>query len=381
MLKYSMGDDRTFKRYRFPLFAAYWLKFEFPQSKKEDQENKNEKTKDPFKYIIMSGGGGEGRTGVENGLILARYDLENDELSESIQNYYTDDCLAYRMAVHPLRNSIICSLPNGCRHFKLEEDEPAAGHARINLSNETLGQLDNVGQQGCLVFSTDGTLLATGGMDDGYLRVFEWPSLNIVLDQPKVHRSIRDLDFSSDGTFLASAEDGGPCRIWNLKTSSLAASLPMDTGERIAFSRFSRDDAKPLLFTVVNRGGKGIIAYWEMNTWTKVGARTFVKDAINTFSVSLDGKFLAIGTCEGDITVIEVSKMRICQRIKRPHLGFLTSFDFSQDSRLLLSASASASARVTRIEEQNQKDGNLLFLLISIILAILAFFIVKNRGV
>ncbi|GLJ25316.1 hypothetical protein SUGI_0484610 [Cryptomeria japonica] len=375
-----MGDEKTLKRYRFPIFSASWSKYENSQSKEEDQENKNEKKKGQGKYIIMSGGGGEGRTGVENGLILARYDLENEELSESIHNYYTEDDCAYRMAVHPLENSIICSLSKGCRHFELKEDESAAGNVQIKRSDKSLKQLDNVGQQNSLVFSTDGTLLATGG-DDGYLRVFEWPNLKIVLDQPEVHKSIRDLDFSSDGTLLASSEDGGPCRIWNLKTSTSEVLSSVGKDERIVFSRFSRDDAKPWLFTVIKQGDKGLIAYWDTHTRKKVGTRTFEKDPITTFNVSSDGKFLAVGTCEGDISVIQVSKMRIHQRVKGAHISFVTSLDFSQDSRLLLSASGVSSARVTRIEEQKQKDGNLLFLLMSIILAILAFFIVKYRGV
>ncbi|KAH9320791.1 hypothetical protein KI387_015430, partial [Taxus chinensis] len=167
---------------------------------------------------------------------------------------------------------------------------------------------------------------------DGHLRVFEWPSLKIVLDQPKAHKSIKDLDFSSDGTFLASSEDGGPCRIWNLETSVPAASLSVDKGERIVFCKFSRDGAKPLLFTAVKQGDKGLIAYWDTNTWEKVGTRAFEKDPISTFNISSDGKFLAIGTCEGDISVIEVSKMRLFRRVKRAHIAFVTSLDFSQDS-------------------------------------------------
>ena len=30
---------------------------------------------------------------------------------------------------------------------------------------------------------------------DGHLRVFEWPNLRLILDQPEAHRSIRDIDF------------------------------------------------------------------------------------------------------------------------------------------------------------------------------------------
>ena len=32
-------------------------------------------------------------------------------------------------------------------------------------------------------------------IQDGHLRVFEWPNLRLILDQPEAHRSIRDVDF------------------------------------------------------------------------------------------------------------------------------------------------------------------------------------------
>ncbi|KAH9294500.1 hypothetical protein KI387_040296, partial [Taxus chinensis] len=73
------------KRYRFPLFSASWLKYDkFKSREEEDRENNNnEKKRSDGKFIIMSGGGGEGRTGVDNGLILAHYDFQTEELSES----------------------------------------------------------------------------------------------------------------------------------------------------------------------------------------------------------------------------------------------------------------------------------------------------------
>ncbi|KAH9327111.1 hypothetical protein KI387_007289, partial [Taxus chinensis] len=113
-----MGEEKKLppacvKRYRFPLFSASWLKYCKCKSREEDDQenNNNEKKRSDGKYIIMSGGGGEGRTGVDNGLILAHYNFQADELSESLHNYYTGDELAYRMAVHPLDDSIICSFP------------------------------------------------------------------------------------------------------------------------------------------------------------------------------------------------------------------------------------------------------------------------------
>lgn len=369
------------KHYGFPLFCASWVEshniLTLKEGEREEEDKQQKKTR---RYLIFGGGGGPGRTGVRNGLVLAHHDFDTDVLSEAVHFYDTDDDPPYRMAIHPLDDSIICSFLNGCRRFELtSQDESEAKKIGIKPSEKALDQLENVGQQQSLVFSTDGLLLAAGGVD-GHLRVFEWPSLKIVLDQPDAHKSIKDMDFSLDGNFLASLGDSGPCRIWNLSTSTPAASLPVDTGERFGSCRFSRDGVRPLLFITVKQGEKGLIAYWDTNTWEKVGAQVIEKNPICAFNISSDGKFLATGTSEGDISIIKVSKMRPCQKVKGAHMFFVSSMEFSRDSRALVSASGDSSLKVTRIEEQRHEAGNLLFKIFMIFLAVWLFYLVKNRG-
>lgn len=317
---------------------------------------------------------------MRNGLILAHHDVDTDILSESVHFYDTDDDPPYRMAIHPLDDSIICSFSNGCRRFELtSQDESEARKIGIRPSGKPLDQLENVGRQQSLVFSRDGFLLAAGG-EDGYLRVFEWPSLKIVLDQPDAHKSIKDLDFSLDGTFLASLGDTGPCRIWNLSTSAPAASLSVDKGERLGSCRFSRDGGRPFLFITVKQGEKGLIAYWDTDTWEKVGTRVVEKNPISAFNISSDGKLLATGTSEGDISIIDAGKMRSCQKVRGAHMIFITSMEFSRDSRALVSASGDSSLKVTRIQEQKHEVRFLLFQIFMIFLAVVLFYLVKNRG-
>ncbi|XLU19673.1 hypothetical protein S245_055739, partial [Arachis hypogaea] len=30
---------------------------------------------------------------------------------------------------------------------------------------------------------------------DGHIRIMEWPSMNNILDEPRAHKSVRDMDF------------------------------------------------------------------------------------------------------------------------------------------------------------------------------------------
>lgn len=96
----------------------------------------------------------------------------------------------------------------------------------MKLLIKELPSLKDVGPQSCLTFSVDGSKLATGGvvrknllssswnsffflkkwggfilisnclhLQDGHLRIFEWPSLRPILDEPNAQKSVRDMDF------------------------------------------------------------------------------------------------------------------------------------------------------------------------------------------
>lgn len=98
----------------------------------------------------------------------------------------------------------------------------------MKLLIKELPPLKDVGPQSCLTFSVDGSKLATGGvvrtnlfssswnscffcsllsqkhsgfiltsyyLQNGHLRILEWPSLRPILDEPSAHKSVRDMDF------------------------------------------------------------------------------------------------------------------------------------------------------------------------------------------
>ena len=41
---------------------------------------------------------------------------------------------------------------------------------------------------------------------DGYLRVFAWPTCQLILDKPHAHRSIQDIDIRLQSIFRATCE-------------------------------------------------------------------------------------------------------------------------------------------------------------------------------
>jgi prolactin regulatory element-binding protein len=133
--------------------------------------------------VILAGGGGNGRTGVPNSLLLARYDFSRFALSRAFHDFSTGCDPPYRLAMHPGGRVFVCSLENGCRLFTLKKaaDNPNPG---IFPSERQIEFLQSAGEQNSLVFSADGTRFAAGG-DDGHLRVVEWPSHKVSIERSR----------------------------------------------------------------------------------------------------------------------------------------------------------------------------------------------------
>ncbi|PWZ06127.1 SEC12-like protein 1 [Zea mays] len=175
------------------------------------------------------------------------------------------------------------------RLFKLIFDE-----FTIHIIPRDAPLLESVGPQKCLAFSTDGAKFAIGGEQDGHLRIFHWPSIKVLLDEPKAHKSFRDMDISLDSEFLVSTSIDGYARIWKIDEGAPLVNLTRSSDEKIECCRFSRDGMKPFLFCTVAKGSKVVTVVWNISDRERIGYKRLLGKPISTLSVSLDGKYLAL---------------------------------------------------------------------------------------
>ncbi|KAL5981568.1 hypothetical protein ACLOJK_015630 [Asimina triloba] len=334
------------KKYGVPLYCASWIPLhEIQQQNEDDDDDKETSQSQQSYYLVLGGGGGEGRSGIPNALLLTQFHFSSASLPDQpVDELRTEGDVPYRMAVHPRGEGLLllndsshlannetkvfgmaiiqptwqdvlvvlydghskpsavtcCGISNvvvSCRWFKWgalenKEDQKVA----LKLSEKVLRELENVGLQLALAFNSDGSMLASGG-EDGHLRVFKWPSMEVLLDQPDAHASVKDLDFSYDGKFLACSGSSGPCRVWDLASLEVVANLPRQNGEVFGFCRFSlRDDDNQLLYVTTMLGKHGGVVSWNTRSWNRGGSRRVVRDQISAFNVSFDGKHLAIAS-------------------------------------------------------------------------------------
>ncbi|KAK0592285.1 hypothetical protein LWI29_016613 [Acer saccharum] len=277
------------------------------------------------------------------------------------------------IAVNPSGDDFVCSTTSGgCKLFEVYGREEF-----LKLLAKKIAPLQDVGPQKCLAFSVDGSKFAAGGMD-GHLRILHWPSLRFILDEPRAHKSFSDMDFSLDSEYLASTSTDGTAKIWKTEDGVPLTFLSRNSDENIELCRFSKDGTKPFLFCTVKKGAKVVIAVYDISTWNKIGHKRLLRKPASTMSISLDGKYLAMGSKDGDITVVDLKKMEISHVSKRLHLGTcIESLEFCPSERVVLTTSKEWGAVVTKLNvPADWKEWQIYLLLLGLFLAsAIAFYI------
>lgn len=396
-------ESHNLQKYGVPLYGAGWVPYDqvirstHKPPKQQDDDDKEEdqhgskdeavadKSDDIRRnyYVVLAGGGGAGNSGIRNAVLLSHFDFASNSLSDQpVAELRTDSDLPYRMAIHPHGDGIICALQNSCRLFEWDEVENTEiRRLGVKISEKVLSQLENVGQQLALTFDSEGTIFAAGS-ENGNLRVFKWPSLEIILNESEAHASVKDLSFSPDGKFLVSLGNRGPGRVWDLASSAVATPLAKENDELFASCRFSplnNEDYVLYIAAITDRGAS--IVTWNTTTWKRIRTKQVVREPVSSFNVSADGKLLAVGTASGDISIIDSSSLQVRTTVKKAHLGIVTALAFSYDSRALVSASMDSSVRVTVIEDKKKSGGLNLWIIIFILLLAMAAYFLKAKGI
>ncbi|KAL6640368.1 hypothetical protein ACP70R_021491 [Stipagrostis hirtigluma subsp. patula] len=189
---------------------------------------------------------------------------------------------------------------------------PPPKRCRTHLSNRL----------GCLAFSTDGAKLAIGG-EDGHLRVFRRPNLNMILDEPKAHKSFRGMHIS------VSTSTDGSSRIWKIDEWA-----PLD--EKIECCHFSRDGTKPFLFCTLVKGHDILTMVLGISDWKKIGYKR------SSAKPNLDTQLAWMGVSH----TMELSHWR-----KKVHLGSpISSIEFCPTERDCNLHLTSMGAEITKLD-------------------------------
>eukprot|EP00898_Chlorokybus_atmophyticus_P007117 jgi/Chlat1/7406/Chrsp6S07484 len=335
---------------------------------------------------IIGGGGGGGKHGIPNRLMCVEY-RDGALAEEASATTSTADESPQLLALHPDGTTLVCATSSRCRAFDVrihsdtvdnKDKDPSkwlAERTSAASTSASLAALSTIGTIRSLAFAPKGDRLAAG-TEEGRLYVVKWPSMALVLDKQKAHAAaVTDVDLNADGSLMASTSSDKQCVVWSLPDGSMKALLNDEKGEYRG-CRFAPNGAS--LFVVLNEGKRASIVQWDTLAWKPLRRVVAHKDRITAFTSSRSGRFLASGTVEGDVAVVDARSLSVVMRVKRAHSFFVTSVDISPDDRLLLSASVDASARATVIKRPTLST-NMVKVLIALLVVLLAW-ILQQRS-
>jgi WD40 repeat protein/tetratricopeptide (TPR) repeat protein len=207
----------------------------------------------------------------------------------------------------------------------------------------------NVGAVGALAFSPDGKYLVAGFGTKNFFVSFSFPlvpPLKVweVATRRLIHRLdghrnyCVSLDFSRDGTLLASGSRDGTAIIWSTKTWKAMHTLRnpgpasgyLGMFEDVAFS----PDGKTL--ALASRGGS--VQLWDVATGKILQTLKGHSNAVQAVVFSPDGRTLASGSSDETVRLWNVETRRELMQLDRGgvELGQVHSLAFSPDGQHLL---------------------------------------------
>jgi len=127
-------------------------------------------------------------------------------------------------------------------------------------------------------------------------------------------KAIKDVCFSSTGTYVASASADSSCRIWRVSTGELIQILPSDTGSGLTYRRcffHGPDDKLLTLQAKPGRGGYTFLVEFAFSDakWNVERALKIMQGLGTNMTVHQPSGLVAIGDALGGMTLVDLKTL------------------------------------------------------------------------
>ncbi|XP_062427241.1 prolactin regulatory element-binding protein isoform X1 [Rhea pennata] len=339
---------------------------------------------------ITAGGGGAAKTGIRNGVHFLQLEQIGGRLSASLlHSHDTETRATMTMA---LADDIIAAGQDATCHilrFSLQAPEARGGAAgrsgggekgpRKRKGPSPAAQGDTQSQtrevavetlhsvrtdfspdalQKAVRFNADCSLLVTGGAD-GFLRLWEFPSMKKALEFKAHDGEIEDIALGPDNKVVTAGRDF-QCCVWQrdqlvtgLRWNENLPGIP-DRAYRYQACRFGavEDNAGALrLYTVQvphkreRRPPPCYLTKWDGKSFLPLLTRPCGNEVVSCLSVSDSGTFLGLGTVTGSVAIHIAFSLQRLYYVKEAHGIVVTDIAFvpeSQPGRELLAGNEAA---------------------------------------
>ena len=228
------------------------------------------------------------------------------------------------------------SLSNPVRHSIYVLAVDTDGNVRgvfftlIEISPQLIATLNQTDRVSSVVFSPDGTTLASGS--SGIVNLWDVPSKQYIAT---VGRG-RSVAFSPDGRTLVWGANDRTVKLWDIAKNEIITTLEGHT-DLISSVAFPRDG------TIFASGAwDGTIRLWDVTTKQHIATLDGHRGWIFSVAFSPDGRTLASsGSGDGAIKLWDVATRTNIATLAESHIGDVRSIAFSPDGTILASGSGS----------------------------------------
>ncbi|CAM4529300.1 guanine nucleotide-exchange factor SEC12 [Caretta caretta] len=334
----------------------------------------------PRGLALAAGGGGAARTGVRNGLHFLQLEQIGGQLSASLlHSHDTETRATMSMA---LAGDVIAAGQDASCHilrFRLQRPDEKSGGSppgkaggaekgprkrkasnrseegdtRSETGEVAVETLCNVqtdfspeALQKAVRVSADHSLLATGGAD-GFLRVWEFPSMKKVWEFKAHDGEIEDIALGPNNKVVTAGRDF-QCCVWQrdqlvlrLRWDENMPGVP-DKTYRYQACRFGavQDQAEELrLYTVQvphkreRRPPPCYLTKWDGKSFLPLLTQPCGGEVISCLSISDSGTFLGLGTVTGSVAIHVSFSLQRLYYVKEAHGIVVTAVAFLPESR------------------------------------------------
>ncbi|XP_077638636.1 guanine nucleotide-exchange factor SEC12 isoform X2 [Lonchura striata] len=327
---------------------------------------------------ITAGGGGAAKTGIRNGVHFLQLEQIGGRLSASLLHCHDTETRA-TMTMALAGDVIAAGQDNSCHilRFSLQEPEApvpaacragsgergarrrrgasggAAGGAQGPAREVRVESLQRVrtdfspdALQKAVRFSADGALLATGGAD-GFLRLWEFPSMKKTLEFRAHNGEIEDIALGPDNKVVTAGRDF-QCCVWQqdqlvtgLRWHENLPGIP-DKAYRYQACRFGAVEGSAgalRLYTVQvphkreRRPPPCYLTKWDGKSFLPLLTRPCGSEVVSCLSISDSGTFLGLGTVTGSVAIHIAFSLQRLYYVKEAHGIVVTDVAFVPESR------------------------------------------------
>ncbi|XP_054149404.1 prolactin regulatory element-binding protein isoform X1 [Melozone crissalis] len=328
---------------------------------------------------ITAGGGGAAKTGIRNGVHFLQLEQIGGQLSASLLHCHDTETRA-TMTMALAGDVIAAGQDNSCHilRFSLQEPEApgAAGkdgsgdkgprrrrggsggggapgaqgrarEVRVESLQRVRTDFSPDALQKAVRFSADGALLATGGAD-GFLRLWEFPSMKKTLEFRAHDGEIEDIALGPDNKQVVTAGRDFQCCVWQqdqlvtgLRWHENLPGIP-DKAYRYQACRFGAVEGSAgalRLYTVQvphkreRRPPPCYLTKWDGKSFLPLLTRPCGSEVVSCLSISDSGTFLGLGTVTGSVAIHIAFSLQRLYYVKEAHGIVVTDVAFVPESR------------------------------------------------